>query len=257
MPVFAHLSMISGADGKKLSKRHGATSVEAFRDEGYLPEALLNYLALLGWSLDGETTVISAEVLKAQFSLDRVSKSPAIFDFEKLEWMNGVYIREMRPDAFVARMFPWLEEAGSLPPATSRPGRVALALAPLVSERIKRMPEIVPMVRFLFAEDIVIDPAGGREMLAKEGAGLALAPSTMPLASLDAWTPEAIEKALRTVPEALGMKPKTVFQVARVAVSRILGLSAPVRIDRAAGTRGGLGPRWKRPGRRQALTPPG
>ena len=90
VPVFAHLSMIWGADGKKLSKRHGATSVEAFRDEGYLPEALLNYLALLGWSLDGETTIMSPEVLKTQFSLERISMSPAIFDFEKLEWMNGV-----------------------------------------------------------------------------------------------------------------------------------------------------------------------
>ncbi len=112
VPVFAHLSMILGADGKRLSKRHGATSVEAYRDLGFLPEALMNYLALLGWSLDGETTVIDAETLCENFSLDRISKNPAIFDEEKLEWMNGVYLREMPAEQFVERMLPWLVEAG-------------------------------------------------------------------------------------------------------------------------------------------------
>ena len=183
--------MIWGADGRKLSKRHGATSVEAFHDEGFLPEALLNYLALLGWSLDGETTIVSSEILKTHFSLDRISKSPAIFDFEKLEWMNGVYIREMGPDAFVARMLPWIEEAG-LASAGDLETRHEwlLALAPLVSERIKRMTEIVPMVRFLFVKDVVIDPAAAESTLAKEGAGLALNTIHDTLASLDEWTPE-------------------------------------------------------------------
>ena len=220
VPVFAHLSMIWGSDGRKLSKRHGATSVEAFHDEGFLPEALLNYLALLGWSLDGETTIISSEGLKAHFSLERISKSPAVFDFEKLDWMNGVYIRELEPDAFVARMIPWLEEGG-LASASDLEARHdwLLALAPLVSERIKRMTEIVPMVRFLFAEDIVIDPPAAEKVLAKEGAGLALATTHDTLASLDTWTPEAIEEVLRTVPEVLNMKPKAVFQAARVAVA--------------------------------------
>lgn len=220
VPIFAHLSMIWGADGKKLSKRHGATSVEAFHEEGFLPEALLNYLALLGWSLDGETTIISSEVLKTHFSLDRISKSPAVFDFEKLEWMNGVYIRDMEPAAFLARMLPWIEEAG-LASAADLAARHEwlLALAPLVSERIKRMTEIVPMVRFLFAEDLALDPVAVEKILAKEGAGLALATTHDTLASLDRWIPEAIEEALRTVPEVLNMKPKAVFQAARVAVA--------------------------------------
>jgi glutamyl-tRNA synthetase len=220
VPIFAHLSMIWGADGRKLSKRHGATSVEAFHDDGFVPEALLNYLALLGWSLDGETTVFSSEVLKAHFSLDRISKSPAIFDFEKLEWMNGVYIRDMGPDAFVARMFPWLEEAG-LASAGDLETRHEwlLALAPLVSERIKRITEIVPMVRFLFIKDVVIDPAAAESTLAKEGAGTALNAFHDTLASLDDWTPAAVEEALRRVPETLNTKPKVVFQAARVAVT--------------------------------------
>ena len=220
VPTFAHLSMIWGADGKKLSKRHGATSVEAFHDEGFVPEALLNYLALLGWSLDGETTIISSEMLKAEFSLDRISKNPAIFDFEKLEWMNGVYIREMKPEVLVARMLPWLEEAGLAFAGDVEARREwFLALAPLVSERLRRMTEIVPMVRFLFSEDLVIDPMAAENILAKEGAGRALATMSDTLASLDTWTPEVIEHALRELPEALQMKPRSLFQVARVAVA--------------------------------------
>jgi glutamyl-tRNA synthetase len=220
VPTFAHLSMIWGADGKKLSKRHGAASVEAFRDEGFLPEALLNYLALLGWSLDGETTIVPSEVLKTHFSLDRISKGPAVFDFEKLEWMNGVYIRGLEPDAFVARMLPWLEEAGlaSARDIADRPDWYA-ALAPLVSERVTRMTQIVPKVSFLFTEDLVIDPAAAEKVLAKDGAGLSLAAVRETLASLAEWTPDAIESTLRLVPEALRMKPKPVFQAVRVAVT--------------------------------------
>jgi glutamyl-tRNA synthetase len=220
VPAFAHLSMIWGPDGRKLSKRHGATSVEAFHADGFLHEALLNYLALLGWSLDGETTVFSPEALKAHFSLDRIAKSPAIFDFEKLEWMNGVYIRDMEPDAFVARMSPWLLEAELVSAddlATRR--EWFLALAPLVSARIKRMTEVVPAVRFLFGRDIAMDPAAIESTLARDGAGLALQAVCDALAALGEWTPEAIEAALRATPETLGMKPKMVFQVARVAIA--------------------------------------
>lgn len=219
-PTFAHLSMIWGADGKKLSKRHGATSVETFCSEGFLPEALLNYLALLGWSLDGETTIVSPEVLKASFSLDRISASPAIFDFEKLEWMNGVYIRALEPAEFVSRMFPWIEAAGLAPPGDLEVRYDwYLALAPLVSERVRRMAEIVPMVRFLFAEDVAVDPVAAEKVLAKEGAGRTLAAMHEALASLDRWTLDAVETTLRLLSETLLMKPKEVFQVARVAVA--------------------------------------
>lgn len=220
VPLFAHLSMIWGADGKKLSKRHGATSVEAFHDEGYLPEALLNYLALLGWSLDGETTIVPAEVLKKNFSLERISKNPAIFDFEKLEWMNGVYIRELKPEEFVRRMLPWLEQA-ALATAADVQSQYDwfLTLAALVSERIKRMTEIAPLVRFLFDEDLEIDPGAAAKTLAQPGAQRMLASMRDTLAVLEPWTPEAIENALRALPEELGLKARSVFQVARVAVT--------------------------------------
>ncbi len=170
IPVFAHLSMIWGPDGKRLSKRHGATSVEAYAELGYLPEAIMNYLALLGWSLDGETTIIDAETLKSSFSLDRISKNPAIFDVEKLDWMNGVYLRELPAEEFVARMVPWLEDAGLSDAAdvASRPDWFA-RLAPLVSERIKRLDEVVEKVAFLFAEPTIEESA--REKVLCQGWG--------------------------------------------------------------------------------------
>ncbi|MBN1630795.1 MAG: glutamate--tRNA ligase [Thermoleophilia bacterium] len=220
VPMFAHLSMIWGTDGKKLSKRHGATSVEAFRDEGYLPEALLNYLALLGWSLDGETTIIPAEVLKTDFSLERISTSPAVFDFEKLEWMNGVYIRDMQPEAFAATMFPWIVKAGLVAEGdiTARPDWY-VELAPLVKDRTKRMTDIAPMVEFLFAEHLEIDPAAAAKALSADTAGPILAAAHDALAPLEPWEAGYIEDALRLIPDALGTKPKAVFQVMRVAIT--------------------------------------
>ena len=219
-PRFAHLSMIWGADGKKLSKRHGATSVEAFRDEGVLPEALLNYLALLGWSLDGETTIVSAETLVQHFSLERISKNPAIFDLEKLDWMNGVYIRDMAPRVLAERMLPWLADAGltTADDFESRPSWYE-ELAPLVSERVKRMSEIAPAVGYLFADEVTIDPIAAAKVLADEAAAPVLDAAAATLASLVDWTPGAIEEALRALPESLGVKPKILFQVVRVAVT--------------------------------------
>ena len=110
-PTFAHLSMILGPDGKKLSKRHGATSVEEYRDRGYLPDAVVNFLALLGWSLDGETTIMSRDVICSEFSLDRITKKDAIFDETKLDWMNGQYIQKMGAEAWVELSRPWLARA--------------------------------------------------------------------------------------------------------------------------------------------------
>jgi len=218
VPTFAHLSMIWGADGKRLSKRHGATSVEAYRDLGYLPEALMNYLALLGWSLDGETTLIDAETLTDNFSLDRISKNAAIFDVEKLEWMNGVYIREMSAEQFLVRMVPWLENADltTVADAEAR-SEWFLKLAPLVSERIKRMDEIVPMVSFLFG-DVTPSEAAVAKTLAKDGARAALLATSEVLADV-AWDAESIEAAMRELPARLELKPKVVFQAVRVAVT--------------------------------------
>ena len=220
VPVFAHLSMILGPDGKRLSKRHGATSVEAFRDEGILPEALLNYLALLGWSLDGETTILSREALLKNFSLNRVSRNPAIFDVEKLEWMNGVYIRELDTSAFLDHMVPWLMEAGLLAEDEALAKRAwLLRLAPLVAERIKRLDEIAPTFAYFFTERVEIAEDARAKVLLKEGAGTALDACRDALEGLEDFTAESIEAALRVVPEAIGVKPKIAFQAVRVAVT--------------------------------------
>jgi glutamyl-tRNA synthetase len=218
VPTFAHLSMIWGPDGKRLSKRHGATSVEAYRDVGYLPEALVNYLALLGWSLDGETTVFSADVLTENFSLDRISKNPAIFDAEKLEWLNGVYIREMSPAEFVDRVLPWLEDAGLATAEDVASRRDWFErLAPLVSERAKCMNEIPAQVAFLFRTP-AIDPASAEKALGVEGACRVLEAARSALEAAT-WDVVSIEAALRALPEAVGLKPKVVFQALRVAVT--------------------------------------
>ena len=234
--------MIYGADGKKLSKRHGATSVEAFRDEGYLPEALLNYLALLGWSLDGETTIVSAETLKTQFSLERVSKNPAIFDFEKLEWMNGAYLREMTPDTFAARMFPWLEQAGVAPAGDlqTRPDWYR-ELAPVVAERTKLLPEVVPLVRFLFADALAIEPQAAEKALAGPEAGPDPGGRRR-----DPRLRRPLERrryrggAPHCPGEARDQAQDRLSGRAR-GRHRVAGVAAPVRVNCAAGTRAHVG----------------
>jgi len=220
VPEFAHLSMIWGPDGKRLSKRHGATSVEAYRDEGYLPEALLNYLALLGWSLDGDTTIISRETLLQNFSLERVSRNPAIFDVEKLAWMNGVYIRQLPTAAFAERVIPFLIDARLLSAGDADDQRALLErLAPLVSERVKRLDEVAPAVAFLLNENVDMDPSAVDKVLRTDAASAILAASAQTLAYLETFDAAAIQAALREVPERLGVRPKDVFQTVRVAVS--------------------------------------
>lgn len=247
VPRFAHLSMIWGADGKKLSKRHGATSVEAFRDEGYLPEAILNYVALLGWSLDGETTMVSRETLAREFSLDRISKNPAIFDFEKLEWMNGAYIREMTPDELSGRMLPWLVEAGltTAEDYAERPEWYH-SLVLLIAERAKKMTDIAPALAFLFSDEVELEPASVDKALGSPEARAALNAAADTLSSLSTWDHEVIETALRELPASLGVKPKVLFQAVRVAVTgsvvspplfeslALLGKEAAVRRMRSA-----------------------
>ena len=221
VPTFAHMSLIFGADGKRLSKRHGATSVESYRDEGILSEALLNYLALLGWSIDDKTTIFDRATLIKEFDLGRVSNAPGVWDPEKLEWMNGVYIRELGPAELVDRMLPWLVDADLIAAEETAEPTVRewlLRLAPLVSERLKRLDELVPMVRFLFEEPLV-DPAAQEKVLGKEGAGAALDATVDALLHVDPFEHEAIESALREVPERIGAKPKIVFQAVRVAVT--------------------------------------
>jgi glutamyl-tRNA synthetase len=168
--------------------------------------------------LDGETTIIDAKTLIENFSLDRISRNPAIFDVEKLEWMNGVYIREMSPSQFVDRMVPWLESAGLATPADVAARRDWFErLAPLVTERIKRMDEVAEKVAFLFAMP-PIEESAREKVLANDDAGRTLDAGSAALAACE-WTAESIEASLRELPAQLELKPKVVFQVIRVAIT--------------------------------------
>ena len=222
VPTFAHISMILGADGKKLSKRHGATSVEEYRDAGYLSDAFVNYLALLGWSLDGETTVIPRDVLASKFSLDRISKNPATFDPKKLDWMNAEYINAMSDAEFADKiMVPELHEAGLIAGNEEYDENWIDALAAIVKPRTKMPADAATVAAPVFAraETLAYDEKSVNKGLAKEGMGAVLdaARSALDNVAADAWTPANIDAALEPLPEALDLKKRIVFQAVRVA----------------------------------------
>jgi glutamyl-tRNA synthetase len=205
LPAYGHLANIYGADGKKLSKRHGSVSVEDFRREGYLPEALVNFLALLGWSYDDKTTVMSRQELIERFTLDRVGASPATFDYAKLEWLNGVYLRALEPDELGAALISWLREQDY-----DWDEQLVRASVPLVQEKISKLAEYPEFVRFLF-EDVEPDP--------KLLDGGVLGEAEAALAEVEPFTAAAIERSLRAITERLELKPREAFQPIRVAVT--------------------------------------
>lgn len=219
-PKFAHLPMILGPDRSKLSKRHGATSVAAYEAAGYLPDALINFLALLGWSLDAETDVIDRETLIAHFDIDRIHHTPAVFNTEKLDWLNGVYIRQLPEADLAARLIPVLERG--LPPAVGRPidpeylGRIV----PLIQERLKRLGEVTDLTDFFFVDSIEVKP----EQLVAKGLApadgqRALAAARKALHDLADWSTESIEACLRSLAAELGVKTGQLFGLLRVAVT--------------------------------------
>ena len=222
VPVFAHISMILGADGKKLSKRHGATSVEEYRDAGYLSDAFVNYLALLGWSLDGETTVIPRDVLAREFSLERISKNPATFDPKKLDWMNAEYINAMDDSTFVDTiLLPQLEQAGCPAVRASHTDAWWNLLASIVRPRTKMPADAVSVSAPVFAtaKTLAYDEKSVNKGLAKEGMGTVLDAARVALGTLpaDEWNAAAIDAALEPLPDSLDMKKRLVFQAIRVA----------------------------------------
>lgn len=220
VPVFAHISMILGADGKKLSKRHGATSVEEYRDAGYLSDAFVNYLALLGWSLDGETTVIPRDVLASQFSLERISKNPATFDPKKLDWMNAEYINAMSNADFADQiMLPELLKAGLIKAGFEADAAWLGALAEIVRPRTKMPADAATVAAPVFAtaETLAYDEKSVSKGLAKEGMGAVLDAAKAALEALDEWTPANIDAALEPLPEVLDVKKRLVFGAVRVA----------------------------------------
>ena len=204
-PVYAHLPLLHGPDGKKLSKRHGAASVQELREAGYLAEAVRNYIALLGWGLDASTTFMSTDELVKGFSLERVSKSPAVFDEQKLRWMNGRYLRELSPAELAARLEALLGRQGLEPAAT------------VAQEKMQTLADFWPLAGFLVEPQPFQEKAWEKVM--KDGALDRLAAARAVLAAVEPFDEQHVEEALRGVVEQFAVKPKEVFQPLRVAIS--------------------------------------
>ena len=219
-PTFAHISMILGPDGKKLSKRHGATSVEEYRDQGYLSDAFVNYLALLGWAPDGETTIVPRDALACEFSLDHVSKNPATFDFKKLDWIQQQYVQALSDEDFVFEvLMPELVEAGLEREADPiHPKAWYLLLASILKPRTTLAPDVVDKSRFLYEGDAVtFDEKSVDKNLRKDYAAGALRAAREALASVASWKAADIDAALEPLPEACGVNKRKFYGAVRVA----------------------------------------
>jgi glutamyl-tRNA synthetase len=207
-PVYAHLPLLHGPDGKKLSKRHGAASVQDLRDAGYLPEAVRNYLALLGWGDEDDETIIPTDELIRRFRIERVSRNPARFDEQKLRWMNGRYLRELGTEELTRRLQEYHPDA---PPARFRD---AVAIS---AEKIQTLADFWPLAGFIF--DGPADDPAAREKWLSDGGLDALADARAALERAEPFDAEHIEQALREVVAARAAKPKDIFQPVRVALA--------------------------------------
>ena len=220
MPQFAHLPTILAPDKSKLSKRHGATSVLEYKKMGYLPEAMFNFLSLLGWSLDGETEIISKETLINSFDANRISSASAIFDIEKLNWMNGLYIRDMSDLELATRLTNYWEE---FPPDDfdRKPNSDEMqAVASLLKERIKILSEASGLIAFVFKEEIQFEL---QELVQKrmdeESTKKILEEVSGTLSKMDSFSSSAIELELRSLADSMEMKVGALLGTVRVATS--------------------------------------
>jgi glutamyl-tRNA synthetase len=202
-PVYAHIPLLHGPDGKKLSKRHGAASVQEVRDQGFLPEAVRNYIALLGWGYDESTTFMTTDELKERFSLDRVSKNPAVFDEQKLRWMNGHYMRELPPEELHRR----LEEFYSRP--------IPREIVDISREKVQTLADFWPLAGSLIEAPEDYDEKAWSQW----GASPHLRAVRDALADANGWDPEEVEAILRRLVDELDVKPKEIFQPVRVALT--------------------------------------
>lgn len=218
-PRFAHLPLLVGEDRKPLSKRHGSVAIDEFRRQGFLPEVLLNFLALCGWSFDGVQERFTPEELVEKFSFDRVSKNPAFFDVDKLRSMNGDRIKELTDAELAERLLPYLNEAGALAlPPTADEQRLLSGLAPLLRERIQTLAEAAPLVASCFAGEVAYDEQSVAKHL-KGRAGEVLDAAAEALEALGEWTAESITAALDGVSDRLELGRGKTYQPVRVAVA--------------------------------------
>jgi glutamyl-tRNA synthetase len=219
-PHFAHLPMILGPDRAKLSKRHGATTIIEYQKQGYLPNAMVNFLALLGWSLDDRTELISQEELIRHFSLERVGRTAAIFNKDKLEWMNGVYLRNLSLEEFAQQAIPFLES--NLPESVERPlnNNYVMQVLSLVQERAKTLVEIPQLADFFFLDELQYDTglflSGGLD--GKSAAG-AITAAMQNLEEVTTWDASTLENVLRSLATELNLSTRKFFGLLRVAIT--------------------------------------
>ena len=206
-PAYAHVSHVLGADGKSLSKRHGSVTVDEFRQAGYYAPALMNFLALLGWSYDDKTTIMSRDELIERFTLDRVVPSPATFDYEKLDWMNGMYLRALPVGQYADELVLFLRDAGY-----DWDEQLVRRAAPIVQEKIERFGQFPDFAGFLFRE-VEPDPA------LLDGGGPVVAAARDELERVDPFAASEIEAALRALAERLELSPRKAFEPIRIAVT--------------------------------------
>jgi glutamyl-tRNA synthetase len=207
LPTYAHVSHVLGADGKSLSKRHGSVTVNEFRHDGYYAPALLNFLALLGWSYDDKTTIMSRAELVERFDLDRVVRSPATFDYQKLDWMNGVYLRDLSPDTYAGALVHYVRETGH-----EWDEQLVRRTVPIVQEKIERFGQYPDFAGFFF-RDVHPDPA------ALDGRASIVDAARDALAELEPFAAPQIETALRALAERLELSPRKAFEPIRIAVT--------------------------------------
>lgn len=219
-PVYAHISLILGKDRAKMSKRHGATSIKQYKEMGYLPEAMLNFLALLGWSPKGENEILSKEELIEQFSLDRVAKSPAVFDIEKLNWLNGYYIRNNRLDKIVELALPYLRENGCLTgePTTAEDNERLKAVVSAVRDYLNNLSEITGHVDIFFTEPSY-EQEEIRSVLVQEQVPAVLEAARKKIAGAGVLNEQEAKAIIKQLPKELGFGGKKVFMPLRVALT--------------------------------------
>jgi glutamyl-tRNA synthetase len=218
-PVYAHLPLLHGPDGKKLSKRHGAASVQELASEGYLPAAVRNYLALLGWGTEDDTTIMDTDELLRRFEIERVGRSSAVFDERKLRWLNGRFMRDLEPPDYAMRLQAHLRanEPGAASAFESADEATRRGACEIVADKAQTLAEVWPLVAFLFSEPRTDEKAWERVMT-PAGASLLTAGATA-LRALESWREEEIRTALEAVLSERGAKPNALYQPIRVAIT--------------------------------------
>ena len=222
-PAFAHLPLILNPDRTKMSKRKSQTAIDDYKAEGFIPEALVNYLALLGWSTGSEEEVLSLDQLVERFDLAEVNKAGAVFDRERLEWLNGQWIRRLDADDLVERLRPFLEEELAAGRIDRLPAEGELkALLPVVQERLPRLGKVGELVGFLWVDELTLDPdllVPKRWDAATTAEALAAARTTIADVGLVSYEADELEPPLRALAEERGWKAGDLFMAIRVAVT--------------------------------------